>query len=51
MEAMFLDAKYFRNNNKLYNDYKNIKSLYMSTGDIKHKNEFKRIKHFIKNYL
>ena len=47
---------YTKNNNKvfidkLYNDYKNIKSLYMSTGDIKHKNEFKRIKHFIKNYL
>merc|ERR1712227_178675 len=45
-----------KNNNKieidkLYDDYKNIKSLYMSTGDIKHKNEFKRIKHFIKNYL
>ena len=47
---------YTKNNNKvfidkLYNDYKNIKSLYMSTGDIKHKNEFKRIKHFIKHYL
>ena len=32
-----------KNNNKvyidkLYDDYKNIKSLYMSTGDIKHKN-------------
>jgi len=45
-----------KNNNKvyidkLYDDYKNIKSLYMSTGDIKYKNEFKRIKHFIKHYL
>jgi hypothetical protein len=47
---------YTKNNNKvfidkLYNDYKNIKSLYMTTGNIKDKNEFKRIKHFIKHYL